>query len=241
MPDIKDVSSPEIIKDTGAYHPINQVKDSLMNLLVSLGFEIIDGPEIETEEFNFDMLNIKKSHPARQMHDTFYVNKKSNVLRTHTSPVQIRGMLKRKPPMAFISGGKVYRKDDDATHLPMFHQVEGIYVDKDVNFSHLKDLIFRLIKDLFGKEVKIRFRPSYFPFTEPSAEVDILNEDGKWLEILGCGVVNPIVLENCRINSEKYSGLAFGLGIERIAMIKFGVNDIRDFYKSNLDFLNQFK
>ena len=241
MPDLKDPSTPELRKNVGGLHPINQMKDSVMNLLTSFGFEIINGPEIETEEFNFDMLNIKKSHPARQMHDTFYVNKKSNVLRTHTSPVQIRGMLKRKPPMAFISGGKVYRKDDDATHLPMFHQVEGIYVDKDVNFSHLKDLIFKIIKDLFGKEVKIRFRPSYFPFTEPSAEVDILNEDGKWLEILGCGIVNPIVLENCGINSKKYSGLAFGLGIERIAMLKFGVNDIRDFYKSNLDFLSQFK
>ena len=241
MPDSKDPSTPELIKNIGGLHPINQMKDSIMNLLTSFGFEIINGPEIETEEFNFDMLNIKKSHPARQMHDTFYVNKKSNVLRTHTSPVQIRGMLKRKPPMAFISGGKVYRKDDDATHLPMFHQVEGIYVDKNVNFSHLKDLIFKIIKDLFGKEVKIRFRPSYFPFTEPSAEVDILNEDGKWLEILGCGIVNPIVLENCGINSEKYSGLAFGLGVERIAMLKFGVNDIRDFYKSNLDFLSQFK
>ena len=241
MPDLKDPSTPELRKNVGGLHPINQMKDSIMNLLTSFGFEIINGPEIETEEFNFDMLNIKKSHPARQMHDTFYVNKKSNVLRTHTSPVQIRGMLKRKPPMAFISGGKVYRKDDDATHLPMFHQVEGIYVDKDVNFSHLKDLIFKIIKDLFGKEVKIRFRPSYFPFTEPSAEVDILNEDGKWLEILGCGIVNPIVLENCGINSKKYSGLAFGLGIERIAMLKFGVNDIRDFYKSNLDFLSQFK
>ena len=241
MPDLKDPSTPELRKNVGGLHPINQMKDSVMNLLTSFGFEIINGPEIETEEFNFDMLNIKKSHPARQMHDTFYVNKKSNVLRTHTSPVQIRGMLKRKPPMAFISGGKVYRKDDDATHLPMFHQVEGIYVDKNVNFSHLKDLIFKIIKDLFGKEVKIRFRPSYFPFTEPSAEVDILNEDGKWLEILGCGIVNPIVLENCGINSKKYSGLAFGLGIERIAMLKFGVNDIRDFYKSNLDFLSQFK
>tara|TARA_B100001063_G_scaffold245017_1_gene279422 strand:- start:2692 stop:3417 length:726 start_codon:yes stop_codon:yes gene_type:complete len=241
MPDSKDPSTPELIKNIGGLHPINQMKDSIMDLLTSFGFEIINGPEIETEEFNFDMLNIKKSHPARQMHDTFYVNKKSNVLRTHTSPVQIRGMLKRKPPMAFISGGKVYRKDDDATHLPMFHQVEGIYVDKDVNFSHLKDLIFKIIKDLFGKEAKIRFRPSYFPFTEPSAEVDILNEDGKWLEILGCGIVNPIVLENCGINSKKYSGLAFGLGIERIAMLKFGVNDIRDFYKSNLDFLSQFK
>ena len=241
MSSFNKIKPPPLFKEEGSSHPINQVKDFLIDLLSDIGFCEIDGPEVESEEFNFDMLNIKKSHPARQMHDTFYVNKKSNVLRTHTSPVQIRGMLKRKPPMAFISGGKVYRKDDDATHLPMFHQVEGIYVDKNVNFSHLKDLIFKIIKDLFGKEVKIRFRPSYFPFTEPSAEVDILNEDGKWLEILGCGIVNPIVLENCGINSEKYSGLAFGLGVERIAMLKFGVNDIRDFYKSNLDFLSQFK
>ena len=241
MPDSKDISSPELIKEKGSYHPINQMKDSLENLLVSFGFEIVEGPEIETEEFNFDMLNIKESHPARQMHDTFYVNNKSNVLRTHTSPVQIRGMLEKKPPLAFISGGKVYRKDDDATHLPMFHQIEGIYVDEDVSFANLKDLIYKIVKALFGNDVKLRFRPSYFPFTEPSAEVDILSENGKWLEILGCGVVNPIVLENCNINSDKYSGFAFGLGIERIAMLKFGVRDIRDFYKSNLDFLNQFK
>tara|TARA_A100001015_G_scaffold290266_1_gene363062 strand:+ start:776 stop:1501 length:726 start_codon:yes stop_codon:yes gene_type:complete len=241
MSDLKDVSSPVLIKETGANHPINLMKDSLMNLLISFGFEIVDGPEIETEEFNFDMLNIKKSHPARQMHDTFYVNNKNSVLRTHTSPVQIRGMLEKKPPFAFISGGKVYRKDDDATHLPMFHQIEGIYVNENVNFAHLKDLIYKIIKNLFGEEVKLRFRPSYFPFTEPSAEVDIQSDNGKWLEILGCGIVNPVVLENCKIDSKKYSGFAFGLGIERIAMIKFGVNDIRDFYKSNLDFLNQFK
>ena len=241
MPDSKDSFSPELNKEIGSYHPINQTKDSIMNLLISFGFEIIDGPEIETEEFNFDMLNIKKLHPARQMHDTFYVNNKSNVLRTHTSPVQIRGMLEKKPPFAFISGGKVYRKDDDATHTPMFHQIEGIYVDKNVSFANLKDLIYKIIQALFGEQVEIRFRPSYFPFTEPSAEVDILSNDGKWLEILGCGVVNPIVLENCKIESKKYSGFAFGLGIERIAMLKFGVKDIRDFYKSNLDFLNQFK
>ena len=187
------------------------------------------------------MLNIKKSHPARQMHDTFYLDKKSNVLRTHTSPVQIRSMLNSKPPLAFTSAGKVYRKDDDATHLPMFHQVEGIYVDSDVTFAQLKDLIHKIIYAIFSKEVEIRFRPSYFPFTEPSAEVDILSEDGKWLEILGCGIVNPIVLENCKINSKRYSGLAFGLGVERIAMLKYDVKDIRDFYKSNLDFLDQFK
>ena len=150
-------------------------------------------------------------------------------------------MLEKKPPLAFISGGKVYRKDDDATHLPMFHQVEGIFVDENVSFAQLKDLIYKIIYSLFGDGVELRFRPSYFPFTEPSAEVDILSKEGKWLEILGCGLVNPVVLENCNIDSNKYSGLAFGLGIERIAMLKHGVTDIREFYKSNLDFLSQFK
>ena len=237
----KDIFSPELIKDKGSIHPINHMKDTIMSLLVSFGFEIIDGPEIETEEFNFDMLNIKKTHPARQMHDTFYVEGKSNLLRTHTSPVQIRGMLEKTPPLAFISGGKVYRKDDDATHLPMFHQVEGILVDENISFAQLKDLIYKIVYSLFGENVELRFRPSYFPFTEPSAEVDILSNEGKWLEILGCGLVNPTVLENCKINSDIYSGLAFGLGIERIAMLKHGVKDIRDFYKSNLDFLSQFK
>ena len=237
----KDISPPKIIKDRGTVHPINHMKDSIMNLLASFGFEIIDGPEIETEEFNFDMLNIKKTHPARQMHDTFYVENKSNLLRTHTSPVQIRGMLEKSPPLAFISGGKVYRKDDDATHLPMFHQIEGILVDENVSFAQLKDLIYKIVHSLFGEDIKLRFRPSYFPFTEPSAEVDILSSEGKWLEILGCGLVNPIVLENCNIDSNSYSGLAFGLGIERIAMLKLGVKDIREFYKSNLDFLCQFK
>ena len=237
----KDISPPELIKDRGSLHPINHMKDTIMSLLTSFGFEIVDGPEIETEEFNFDMLNIKKSHPARQMHDTFYIENKSHLLRTHTSPVQIRSMLETRPPLAFSSAGKVYRKDDDATHLPMFHQVEGIYVDIDVTFANLKDLIHQILHNLFGKDVEIRFRPSYFPFTEPSAEVDILSENGKWLEILGCGIVNPIVLKNCNIDPEKYSGLAFGLGVERIAMLKYGVNDIREFYKSNLDFLGQFK
>jgi phenylalanyl-tRNA synthetase alpha chain len=241
MSNIDNIEPPLIKDEVGSLHPINQVKDFLLNMLADLGFQEVDGPEIESEEFNFDMLNIKKSHPARQMHDTFYVEKKSHVLRTHTSPVQIRSMLKSHPPLAFTSAGKVYRKDDDATHLPMFHQVEGIYVDTDVTFANLKDLIHQILHNLFGKDVKIRFRPSYFPFTEPSAEVDILSENGKWLEILGCGIVNPIVLKNCNIDPEKYSGLAFGLGVERIAMLKYGVNDIREFYKSNLDFLGQFK
>jgi phenylalanyl-tRNA synthetase alpha chain len=241
MSNMDNIESPLIKDEFGSLHPINQVKDFLLSMLADLGFQEVDGPEIESEEFNFDMLNIKKSHPARQMHDTFYVENKSHVLRTHTSPVQVRSMLKSNPPLAFTSAGKVYRKDDDATHLPMFHQVEGIYVDTDVTFANLKDLIHQILHNLFGKDVKIRFRPSYFPFTEPSAEVDILSENGKWLEILGCGIVNPIVLNNCNIDTEKYSGLAFGLGVERIAMLKYGVNDIRDFYKSNLDFLGQFK
>lgn len=232
---------PNLVKISGTFHPINQTKIYLLGLLEDLGFTHINGPEIESERFNFDMLNIKKTHPARQMHDTFYIEKKLNLLRTHTSPVQIRGMLEKKPPLAFISGGKVYRKDDDATHLPMFHQVEGIFVDENVSFAQLKDLIYKIIYSLFGESVELRFRPSYFPFTEPSAEVDILSKEGKWLEILGCGLVNPIVLENCNIDSNKFSGLAFGLGIERIAMLKHGITDIREFYKSNLDFLNQFK
>ena len=241
MSEIDNINPPSVSREHGSLHPINQTKDYLLKLLTDIGFEEVHGPEIETEEFNFDMLNIKKSHPARQMHDTFYVENKKNVLRTHTSPVQIRSMLKTKPPIAFSSAGKVYRKDDDATHLPMFHQVEGIYVDENVTFANLKDLIHQILHDIFGDNVQIRFRPSYFPFTEPSAEVDILSKNGKWLEILGCGVVNPIVLENCKIDSNHYSGLAFGLGVERIAMLKYGVNDIREFYKSNLDFLAQFK
>ncbi len=241
MSSLDKINPPTISKSLGTLHPINQTKDYLIDLLYQIGFEEVHGPEIESENFNFDMLNIKKSHPARQMHDTFYIENKSNVLRTHTSPVQIRSMLESKPPIAFSSAGKVYRKDDDSTHLPMFHQVEGIYVDKDVTFSNLKDLIHRILHALFGEDVLIRFRPSYFPFTEPSAEVDILSENGKWLEILGCGIINPVVLKNCNIDPKKYSGLAFGLGVERIAMLKYGINDIREFYKSNLDFLGQFK
>ena len=238
---LDSIQEPEINKVSANLHPINQTKEYLLNILKALGFEEVHGPEIESEHFNFDMLNIKESHPARQMHDTFYLDNKSAVLRTHTSPVQIRTMLETQPPIAYTSAGKVYRKDDDSTHLPMFHQVEGIYVDNGVNFANLKDLIYHIVDNLFGSGTKVRFRPSYFPFTEPSAEVDILSDNGKWLEILGCGIVNPIVLENCNIDSNKFSGFAFGLGVERIAMLKYGVDDIREFYKSNLDFLRQFK
>lgn len=241
MLDKEDLSFLVTSNRVGSAHPISLVLDEIINLLGSIGFNFIDGPEIESERYNFDMLNIHKNHPARQMHDTFYVENKSFVLRTHTSPVQIRGMLSGKPPFAFISAGKVFRKDDDATHLPMFHQVEGILVNEEINFTHLKGLIYEIIYSLFGKDVNLRFRPSFFPFTEPSAEVDISFGNDSWLEILGCGIVNPIVLENCNISSEKYQGLAFGLGVERIAMLKYGITDIRDFYKSNLDFLSQFK
>ena len=179
MSDLGNINLPEINNVSGSLHPINQTKDHLLKLLSNLGFKEVQGPEIETEEFNFDMLNIKKSHPARQMHDTFYVDNQSSLLRTHTSPVQIRSMLNSSPPLAFTSAGKVYRKDDDSTHLPMFHQVEGIFVDTEVTFSNLKNLIHQILHNLFGKDVKVRFRPSYFPFTEPSAEVDILSDTGK--------------------------------------------------------------
>ena len=240
MSSIEDILEKFQKDESGNAHPINNIKDFLISILEKIGFDHIEGPEIESEKFNFDMLNIKKSHPARQMHDTFYVENMNYVLRTHTSPVQIHAMLNNDPPFSFISSGKVYRKDDDATHLPMFHQIEGIYVDKNVDFSMLKGLIYNIIEEIFPNAKDIRFRPSYFPFTEPSAEVDIKDENGKWLEILGCGIVNPVVLSNCNIDNEEFSGLAFGLGIERIAMLKYGVTDIRDFYKSNLDFLSQF-
>ena len=223
----RQADPPKILEEIGSNHPITNTKYFLLDILAKHGFKNVDGPEVETEEFNFDMLNIKKTHPARQMHDTFYVENKSNLLRTHTSPVQIRGMLEKSPPLAFISGGKVYRKDDDATHLPMFHQIEGILVDENVSFAQLKDLIYKIVHSLFDEGIQLRFRPSYFPFTEPSAEVDILSSEGKWIEILGCGLVNPTVLENCNIDSNKLSGLAFGLGIERIAMLKHNMNDIR--------------
>ena len=230
----------DITSSVGNIHVINKVKSFITDNLQQIGFTLIDGPEVETEKNNFDLLNIKASHPARQMHDTFYTDIKNILLRTHTSSVQVRAMLKEQPPFAHISAGKVYRKDDDATHLPMFQQIEGILIDDDVNFSNLKDLIYLILESIFGTDVELRFRPSYFPFTEPSAEVDIRSSDGSWLEILGCGIINPVVLDNCGINSSMHSGLAFGIGVERVAMLLHHVTDIRDFYKSNLDFLEQF-
>ena len=240
MSSFNNIKPPQIKPELGGQHPVNQVKYFLLNLLKNFGFSELDGPEIESEEFNFDMLNIKKSHPARQMHDTFYINNKFGLLRTHTSPVQIRSMLNSQPPFAYSSAGKVYRKDDDATHLPMFHQVEGICINQEITFAQLKDLIHKIIYAIFDEEVQIRFRPSYFPFTEPSAEVDILWDENKWLEILGCGMVHPNVLSNAKIDPKIYSGYAFGMGIERLAMLYYGVKDLRTFFDNDLTFLRQF-
>ena len=221
---------------------MSQVIDEISSIFSEIGFSVAEGPDVETEYNNFTALNTPEDHPARDMHDTFYLEKnKKLLLRTHTSPVQIRSMLSGTPPLALISAGKVYRKDDDSTHLPMFQQIEGILIDENVSFANLKDMIYEIVHFLFGFDVNLRFRPSYFPFTEPSAEVDILDSKGEWLEVLGCGIVNPIVIENCELDPKNYSGFAFGIGIERIAMLKFKIKDIRELYKSNLDFLSQFK
>lgn len=237
----KDLSLPGRGCSIGTLHPITLVMDEIIQIFHKLDFEIVDGPEIEDEFHNFNALNVPEDHPARAMHDTFYFTN-NKLLRTHTSSVQTRVMKDRQPPIRIIAPGKVYRKDSDMTHTPMFHQLEGLFISKNVNFGHLKNTLNIFLKNFFEDDsLQIRFRPSYFPFTEPSAEVDILSVSGKWLEILGCGVVNPVVLENCNIDPNTYSGLAFGLGVERIAMLKYGVNDIREFYKSNLDFLSQFK
>jgi phenylalanyl-tRNA synthetase alpha chain len=207
-----------------------------------MGFEIATGPEMETEHYNFEALNIPPDHPARDMHDTFYLES-GGVLRTHTSPVQIRAMLGRPPPIAIVAPGKVYRRDADATHSPMFHQVEGLLVAEGVSFSDLKGVLAAFLRRFFGREMKTRFRPSHFPFTEPSAEVDVLWESGgrsKWLEVLGCGMVHPFVLRAGGYDPDRVSGFAFGMGVERFAMLKFGIGDIRLFYESDLRFLRQF-
>ena len=237
-----DITLPERPFAQGKIHPVSQVIDEISSIFSEIGFSVEEGPDVENEYNNFTALNTPDNHPARDMHDTFYLDeKKELLLRTHTSPVQIRTMLSDKPPFKIIAPGRTYRSDSDQTHAPMFHQVEGLHIDKNINMGHLKGCLNYFIKEFFEVDkIKMRFRPSHFPFTEPSAEVDILSNNGKWLEILGCGIVNPLVIENCKISPIKYSGLAFGLGVERIAMLKYGVDDIRDFYKSNLDFLKQF-
>lgn len=238
-----DVTLPERYSQAGTIHPISKTIKDISDIFISMGFSVEEGPDIEDDFHNFSALNIDEDHPARQMHDTFYVDDfKGNmgVLRTHTSPVQIRTMSNGKPPFRFIAPGRVYRCDSDATHTPMFHQVEGVCIDKDINMSHLKWCVENLITRFFGKKVKMRFRPSFFPFTEPSAEVDILSDDGTWLEVMGCGMVHPRVLQNVGIDSDKYHGFAFGLGIERFAMLKYSIKDLRTFFDCDVRWSQQF-
>ena len=233
-----DVTLPGRGLKRAGLHPITLISQRIESLFQQIGFEIVDGPEVEDEYHNFEALNIPEHHPARAMHDTFYFGD-GRLLRTHTSSVQIRVMKNDSPPFRFIAPGRVYRCDSDMTHTPMFHQVEGLVVDKLVTFSELKGLLINFLEIFFEKELKVRFRPSYFPFTEPSAEVDIEGKDG-WLEVLGCGMVHPNVLKNVGIDPEKYSGLAFGMGVERLAMLYYGVDDLRLFFDNDLQFLEQF-
>jgi phenylalanyl-tRNA synthetase alpha chain len=233
-----DISLPGRGQIQGSLHPITQTLAEIESLFINVGFKVADGPEIEDNYHNFEALNMPDNHPARAMHDTFYIDT-DKLLRTHTSNVQIRYMKENKPPMAIIAPGRVYRCDSDMTHTPMFHQVEGLLINEDVTFANLKGLLAEFLNQFFKKELQIRFRPSYFPFTEPSAEVDILGDNG-WMEILGCGMVHPNVLENVGINSEHYNGFAFGMGVERLAMLKYGIDDIRLFFENDIRFLKQF-
>jgi phenylalanyl-tRNA synthetase alpha chain len=233
-----DMTLPGRGQSQGSLHPVTQTLRQIEKLFAQIGFEVVDGPEIEDNYHNFEALNIPEHHPARAMHDTFYLGEDS-LLRTHTSNVQIRYMSERKPPFRIIAPGRVYRCDSDMTHTPMFHQVEGLMVDEDVTFAHLKGLLEDFVRNFFGEDVKTRFRPSYFPFTEPSAEVDIMGNNG-WLEILGCGMVHPNVLENVGVDSKKYTGFAFGMGVERLAMLKYGIDDLRMFFENDMRFLKQF-
>ncbi|MDP6625369.1 MAG: phenylalanine--tRNA ligase subunit alpha [Nitrospinota bacterium] len=234
----------------GTLHPITQVMDEIINVFTFMGFEVVEGPEIESDYYNFEALNIPKDHPARDMQDTFYITD-DIVLRTHTSPVQIRTMEKQSPPLRMIAPGKVYRCDSDVSHTPMFHQVEGLLVDEGVSFTHLKGILQIFAHEIFGKEAALRFRPSFFPFTEPSAEIDVqcvickgkgcrLCSNTGWLEILGAGMVDPEVFKAVNYDTEKWTGFAFGMGIERIAMLKYGIDDIRLFFENDLRFLKQF-
>lgn len=233
-----DMTLPGRGQRPGSLHPVTLTLREIERLFAQIGFEVVDGPEIEDNYHNFEALNIPEHHPARAMHDTFYLGD-DRLLRTHTSNVQIRYMAERQPPFRIIAPGRVYRCDSDMTHTPMFHQVEGLMVDEGVTFAHLKGLLEDFVRHFFGEDVQTRFRPSYFPFTEPSAEVDIMGNNG-WLEILGCGMVHPNVLENVGVDSKKYSGFAFGMGVERLAMLKYGIDDLRMFFENDMRFLQQF-
>ena len=247
-----DVTLPTRLYLKGKIHPVSQTIDEISSIFSEIGFSVEEGPDVENEYNNFTALNTPDNHPARDMHDTFYLDEdKQKLLRTHTSPVQIRTMLKEKPPFKIIAPGRTYRSDSDQTHAPMFHQVEGLCVDKDINMGHLKGCLNYFIKEFFEvKKIKMRFRPSHFPFTEPSAEVDIgyeikdgkiiIGEGDQWLEILGCGMVHPNVLKNVKVDPSKFQGYAFGIGIDRLAMLKYGINDLRAFFDCDYRWLNHF-
>jgi len=247
-----DITLPERPFVRGKIHPVSQTIDEISSIFSEIGFSVEEGPDIENEYNNFTALNTPENHPARDMHDTFYLDeKKQKLLRTHTSPVQIRTMLKDKPPFKIIAPGRTYRSDSDQTHAPMFHQVEGLHIDKNINMGHLKGCLNYFIKEFFEiNKIKMRFRPSHFPFTEPSAEVDIgyeikdgkikIGEGDQWLEILGCGMVHPNVLKNVKIDPSKFQGYAFGIGIDRLAMLKYGINDLRAFFDCDYRWLNHF-
>ena len=247
-----DITLPERSFIRGKIHPVSQTIDEISSIFSEIGFSVEEGPDVENEYNNFTALNTPDNHPARDMHDTFYLDeKKQKLLRTHTSPVQIRTMLKDKPPFKIIAPGRTYRSDSDQTHAPMFHQVEGLHIDKNINMGHLKGCLNYFIKEFFEVDkIKMRFRPSHFPFTEPSAEVDIgyemkdgkiiIGEGDQWLEILGCGMVHPNVLKNVKVDPTKFQGYAFGIGIDRLAMLKYGINDLRSFFECDYRWLNHF-
>ncbi|MGL5303751.1 MAG: phenylalanine--tRNA ligase subunit alpha [Aeromonas sp.] len=235
-----DISLPGRRIESGGLHPVTRTIERIERLFGEMGFTVARGPEIEDGFHNFDALNIPTHHPARTDHDTFYFNP-DLMLRTHTSGVQIRTMQQQQPPIRIIAPGRVYRNDYDMTHTPMFHQVEGLLIDEHASFTELKGILHDFLRHYFEEDLTIRFRPSYFPFTEPSAEVDVMGKNGKWLEVLGCGMVHPNVLRSVGIDPEKYSGFAFGMGVERLTMLRYGVNDLRAFFENDLRFLKQFK
>ncbi len=238
-----DITLPGRGGELGTVHPVSRTLERITDIFARLGYQLADGPEIEDDQHNFEALNFPPHHPARAMHDTFYFPD-GRLLRTHTSGVQVRFMAGNKPPLRMLAAGKVYRSDSDQTHTPMFHQVEGLLVDETSSFADLKGTLSEFVRAFFERDFEMRFRPSYFPFTEPSAEVDIAwqQPDGssRWLEVLGCGMVHPNVLRNCGIDPERYTGFAFGLGVERFAMLRYGVNDLRSFFENDVRFLRQF-
>jgi len=240
-----DITLPSIPLPKGSLHPLTQVESDLTALFNRIGFRVATGPEIEDDWHNFTALNFPENHPARDMQDTFFMKgNPDRLLRTHTSGVQIRTMLSQQPPIRVVAPGRVYRCDNDATHSPVFHQIEGLVIDKDVSFADMKEVLYYFVDQFFGKEFEVRFRPSFFPFTEPSAEMDIgrrkANGEIAWMEILGCGMVDPAVLENCNIDPEEYSGYAFGIGIDRLAMLRYQIPDIRLLYENDVRFSGQF-